>query len=328
MAEIGSLERQLINGFQGGFPIVEQPFAQVAGQVGSDEAAVIAAVSNLLEQGWLTRFGPLYNAERMGGGLALAAMTVPEREFQRVTGILNEISEVAHNYKRDHWLNMWFVLATESPESLQQAVADIESGSGLSVYVFPKEREFYLGLWLQLGEDRSLTTRSIPGEWLPGAVELSQRDLTIVAATQSGLPLTEMPYADIAEKIGYETVEVMERLEQMLNKGVIRRIGLVPNHFKLGFRGNGMTVWDIPDEHLENLGMQIGALDFVSHCYARPRRLPDWPYNLFAMVHGRDRGEVLKQVEHMEALLKDQCRANEVLFSSAILKKTGMRLPG
>jgi DNA-binding Lrp family transcriptional regulator len=112
----------------------------------------------------------------------------------------------------------------------------------------------------------------------------------------------------------------------MLDTGVIRRIGAVPNHYKLGYRANGMTVWDVPDERLREFGTQVGALEFVSHCYHRPRCLPQWPYNLFAMVHGRDRIEVDTKMAQIAALLGDADRGHAVLFSTRILKKTGLRL--
>jgi DNA-binding Lrp family transcriptional regulator len=111
----------------------------------------------------------------------------------------------------------------------------------------------------------------------------------------------------------------------MLRSGAVRRIGAVPNHYRLGLRGNAMSVWDVPDEEAEALGERVGALDFVSHCYLRPRRLPVWPYNLFAMVHGRDRVEVKEKAALIAELLGDACRRQALLFSTEVLKKTGLR---
>ncbi len=153
-------------------------------------------------------------------------------------------------------------------------------------------------------------------------------DRAIIQATQAGLPLVAEPYAAVAEQVGSTPQEVMARMQRMVETGVIRRIGAVPNHYKLGFRGNGMSVWDVPDEKIGHYGRLIGALDFVSHAYHRPRHLPHWPYNLFAMVHGRDREEVMAKVEHIAELLGDDDLGHEVLFSTRILKKTGFRLGG
>ena len=157
---------------------------------------------------------------------------------------------------------------------------------------------------------------------------LDEIDRRIVLATQSGLPLEPQPYYAVAKQIGVPAEEVMGRVRRMLETGVIRRIGVVPNHYALGYKANGMTVWDVPDERVDDLGEHIGALDFVSHCYNRPRHLPDWPYNLFAMVHGHDRGEVEKLVQRIAELIGDADRGHEGLYSTRILKKTGLRIGG
>ena len=153
-------------------------------------------------------------------------------------------------------------------------------------------------------------------------------DRAIVRATQAGLPLCAQPYHAVAERVGVDPDEVMARMRRMLAAGIIRRIGAVPNHYRLGYRANGMSVWDVPDERVSELGRRVGALPFVSHCYRRPRRPPQWPYNLFAMVHGRTREEVEAQVAEIAALLGDAARRHDVLYSTRILKKTGLRLTG
>ena len=154
---------------------------------------------------------------------------------------------------------------------------------------------------------------------------LDDIDRQIVVATQSGLPLDPRPYEVIASQLDLSATEVMQRMRRMQETGVIRRIGAVPNHYALGYRGNGMTVWDVPDEYIDELGQQVGELEFVSHCYHRPRHLPDWPYNLFAMVHAPTREEALQQVDKIAALLGEHDRGHTVLFSTRILKKTGLR---
>jgi DNA-binding Lrp family transcriptional regulator len=150
-------------------------------------------------------------------------------------------------------------------------------------------------------------------------------DRKIIEATQAGLPLTPEPYRAIAEKLGLTADEVMARLSAMQDRGIIRRIGAVPNHYQLGYHYNGMTVWDIPDDKIDELGQQVGQLEFVSHCYHRPRHLPDWPYNLFAMVHGKTQADVDRQIKQIADLLGDYNRGCDVLYSTKILKKTGFR---
>jgi siroheme decarboxylase len=151
-------------------------------------------------------------------------------------------------------------------------------------------------------------------------------DARLVRATQDGLPLVPEPYAVVAEALGVSEAQVIERLEAMLADRRVRRIGVVPNHYALGYTANGMSVWDVDDAEIDALGRQVGALEFVSHCYRRPRRLPDWPYNLFAMVHARSRDEVEARLEVIRSLLGPALRAQDVLYSTRILKKTGLRL--
>lgn len=151
-------------------------------------------------------------------------------------------------------------------------------------------------------------------------------DRQLIAATQSGLPLVPRPYEAIGAMVGLSAQEVQERLASMLERGLIRRIGAVANHYRLGYTANGMTVWDVDDVHVEALGERVGRLPGVTHCYRRPRALPVWRYNLFVMLHGRSREEVERQAEGVAALLGDACRARDILYSTEVLKKTGLRL--
>jgi len=150
-------------------------------------------------------------------------------------------------------------------------------------------------------------------------------DRALVKATQGGLPLVARPYEAIARQLGIPQDEVLAGLERMLADGRIRRIGAVPNHYALGYAANAMSVWDVADEAVDALGREIGALPFVTHCYRRPRRLPDWPYNLFAMVHGKDRAETERKIFEIEARLGKHARSHDVLYSTLILKKNIMR---
>jgi len=139
-------DRQIINGLQGGFPICERPYAAAAASLGIDEEDLIERLSRMLEDGTLSRFGPMVHAEKLGGGLTLAAMSVPEERFDDVTARVNAHPEVAHNYARDHRLNMWFVLATETSERIAEVIAEIEDETGLPVLDMPKQQEFFVGL--------------------------------------------------------------------------------------------------------------------------------------------------------------------------------------
>lgn len=151
-------------------------------------------------------------------------------------------------------------------------------------------------------------------------------DRKIITATQSGLPLVKEPYQALAQQLNIEPELLKQRMQHMLDQGEIRRIGVVPNHYKLGYKANAMSVWNVPDDMIAELGHQLGALSFVSHCYERPRFLPEWPYNLFAMLHGKSRDEVTEKVQEIISILGEHCAGYELLYSQQILKKTGLRL--
>ena len=156
-------------------------------------------------------------------------------------------------------------------------------------------------------------------------MKLDDIDLALMRLTQAGLPLVPQPYHFLAQELDISANEVITRFQAMLSAGIIRRIGVVPNHYKLGYRFNGMTVWNVPDEVIDQVGQLVGQLPFVSHCYQRPRNPPQWQYNLFAMVHGKTQAEVQRQIQHIAEILGEHNIASDVLFSHQILKKTGFR---
>ena len=161
---------------------------------------------------------------------------------------------------------------------------------------------------------------------LRGMAPLVAIDRRIVRATQAGLPLTPQPYAEIAAVLDLTEAEVIDRIAAMQERGIIRRIAIAPHHYALGMTANGMSVWDVEDDRISALGARIGALPYVTHCYQRPRALPQWPYNLFAMLHGSGRDEVEAKRREVAAILGDACRGSDILYSTRILKKTGLRL--
>ena len=145
---LDAIDRDIINALQGGFPLCDEPFKRAAGRLGISEAELIVRIARTLRDRTLSRFGPMFQAERLGGAFVLAAMAVPEADYERIAQQVNALSEVAHNYQRDHRLNMWFVLATETPEEIDRTIARIERETGLPVLAFPKEREFVVEMKL------------------------------------------------------------------------------------------------------------------------------------------------------------------------------------
>ncbi|WP_199054917.1 Lrp/AsnC family transcriptional regulator [Aquitalea sp. ASV15] len=328
-ATLNPLETCIVNQLQGGFPLDSQPFASAAAVLGCSERALLQGLDGLLQRQVLTRFGPLYQIERMGGCFVLAALAVPPARFDEVAAAVNSLPAVAHNYQRTHKLNMWFVLAAASQAGISAACSAIELLTGLTVHAFPKQREYFVGMRFTVGGQAAVGQASAGRGRLdeqPMAPELDEDDWRLIRASQAGLPLVAQPYRQLADSLQLPEQEVLSRLGRMLEQGVIRRIGAVPNHYAIGYRANGMAVFDVADELVDELGQQLGALDCVSHCYRRPRHLPHWPYNLFAMVHGGSRRAVREQQAELLQLLGPDCRRHALLFSTRILKKSGLRV--
>jgi DNA-binding Lrp family transcriptional regulator len=328
-AALNPLETSIVNQLQGGFPLTSQPVAHAAATLGCSELALRPGLVGLLQRQVLTRFGPLYQIERMGGCFVLAALAVPPARFDEVAAAVNSLPAVAHNYQRSHKLNMWFVLAAASQAGISAACSAIELLTGLTVHAFPKQREYFVGMRFTVGGQAAVGQASAGRGTVddrPQIAVLDEDDWRLIRASQAGLPLVEQPYRQLADSLQLSEQEVLSRLARMLEQGVIRRIGAVPNHYAIGYRANGMAVFDVADELVDELGQQLGALDCVSHCYRRPRHLPHWPYNLFAMVHGDNRRAVREQQGQLLQLLGPACRRHALLFSTRILKKSGLRV--
>ncbi|CAI50340.1 siroheme decarboxylase AhbB [Natronomonas pharaonis DSM 2160] len=339
-AGLDRLDRAVINAYQGGFPVVESPFepaAEALADHGVDVTAteLLKRVQTLDEEGVLTRFGALINAAEIGGAATLVAMHAPEDRFEAVAEQVNSHREVAHNYRREHpHLNMWFVVSVADADAVERVLADIEDETGQETYNLPKQQEFRVEAKFlvdgpipdgdvdlsDLGPDASPTDR--------GTLTPEERDL--VVEIQDGLPVTETPYADVAAELGVDTDWVLRTIQRFNESGKIRRVGVIPNHYALGYTENGMTVWSVPDEKLDEVGPEVAGLDFVTHCYERPRHEGVWPYNFFAMTHGRSEDESKRRIQQVKSTMEEYWDVGDddwdSLFSTEILKKTGIRL--
>jgi DNA-binding Lrp family transcriptional regulator len=338
--ELTTLDRAIVNAFQGGFPVVERPFEPAAAALrdrGVDATAdeLLERVRHLDDSGVLTRFGALINAEEIGGTATLVAMHAPEERFDEVVEKVNAHREVAHNYEREHpHLNVWFVVSVADEARVAEVLAEIEAETGQPTYDLPKKREFRVEAKFML--DGPVADGDVDLSDLGPAVEPeSRRTLTpaerdLVLEIQGGLPITETPYADVAEAIDAETDWVVRTIKRFEREGKIRRVGVVPNHYALGYTENGMTVWNVPDEAVEQVGPAVASLAFVTHCYERPRHEGVWPYNFFAMTHGRSEAESRERIERVREEMARHWEVGDddwdTLFSTRILKKTGIRM--
>jgi len=337
--ELGRVDRAILNAFQGGFPVVAEPWDPAAAALADHGiditgAELLERVQAMDEEGVLSRFGALINAEEIGGTATLVATHAPEDSYDEHVELVNAHPEVAHNYEREHpHLNMWFVLSVAEESRVEEVLAEIETETGEETYNLPKQQEFHVGAKFPVeGPQTQAVDCSDLG---PGVTPTDERtlapeELDLVLEIQGGLPITETPYDDIAAAIDADTEWVLSTIKRFNQAGKVRRVGAIPNHYSLGYSENGMTVWDVPDEVIDEVGPAIAEFDFVTHCYERPRHEGVWPYNFFAMTHGRSEEESQQRIQQVHDRMTDYWDVGEddwdTLFSTRILKKTGIRL--
>jgi siroheme decarboxylase len=314
------LDQRLLNDFQRGFPLVDRPFAAIGARVGAPEDEVLARYRRLARDGVVSRIGVVFRPNTAGASL-LAAFAVPAGRLETVARWLGEQPEVNHNYEREHRFNLWFVLAAASQAALDEACARVERAVGLPMLRLPLEEEYHidLGFDLDTGGRAPRAAEGARGD------RIKDDERTLVTALQEGFPLVPQPFAELARTTGRSSGELTGAVGGWLARGIARRIGVVVRHRAVGFDANAMVVWDVPDAEIARLGAALAAEACVTLCYRRPRRLPDWPYNLFCMIHGRERGAVLGQLDELRARLGIGELPHEVLFSRRCFTQRGAR---
>lgn len=317
-----TLDFQLLNDFQRDFPLCPAPFAELASRLGVGEKVVLGRLENLRREGKISRVGAVFAPKRIGAS-TLAAMAVPPEKLEVVAAAVNRFPEVNHNYEREHRYNLWFVVTAASEGRLQASLSAIEQAAGYPLMALPLLEEFHIDLGFCLnGDKKKCVATAQPVQSVPLMDEAERR---LVSVLQEGLPLFIRPFALIAERIGASEIDVLGRIRRWLEEGAIKRFGVVVRHHELGYRANAMLVHDIPDEKVGEIGRALAVEPSVTLCYRRPRRLPDWPYNLFCMIHGRERGEVEATIAELRQRHGLESCAHETLFSLTRFKQNGAR---
>ena len=311
------LEFALLNGWQRDFPITAQPFEQLGGIVGAGETATLATLERLQAQGVISRVGAVFAPRRVGAS-TLAALAAPAERFEEIAAQVSARAEVNHNYQREHHYNLWFVATAADPPALANVLGAIERETGCAVLSFPLEQEYHIDLGFDLtsAHKHHIAIPDTPVRE-PDAVEKQ-----LIAALQPGLEFVARPFARLGERVGMSESDVLKRLTGWLDEGLIKRFGVVVRHHELGYRSNAMVVFDVPDADVDRIGQQLAAEPGVTLCYRRTRNLPDWPYNLFCMVHGRSREEAQPRIDHLGRLAGLPAQA---LFSTRRFKQCGAR---
>jgi DNA-binding Lrp family transcriptional regulator len=330
---IDNLEHRLLNDFQRDFPLTPTPFADIATRLESDLQVILSTLKSLQERGVVSRIGPVFRPHAIGAS-TLATMSIPVREVEKIAAIINKFESVNHNYEREHDFNLWFVVTAESQLQLRNELADIEKATGYPLISLPLLVGHHIDLGFQMdlhtSNNKNIGTRNKISQAVPETLirEDAMLDEQLIEMIQFGLPLVERPYEAVGEKIGRSEAAVIERIQSMQTSGAIKRFGVVVRHRELGYRANAMLVWDVPEERVDALGERLSEMECVTLCYQRCRHLPEWPYNLFCMIHGRDRDEVEECIEDITERFKLRSLPHQVLFSTRRFKQRGAKYRG
>lgn len=350
------IDRVLLNAIQTGFPLENHPYKVLGLRAGIGERDACERVAALRRAGIIRRLGGVFDSHRLGYFSTLCAAKVPMDKVETMTTLLAALPGVTHNYLRDHSYNMWFTLIAPTEARVSETIQELRTQSGVeAIYSLPAERLFkirvdfdFTGEGADADEAQGVSARcqaspspsargsehgferanleaQLPGSWdKPNSspVYLTERDIALIRLLQEDLPVGLEPYAALAEELGWTPDEVIGRTRALQQTGALRRFGAVLRHQRAGFTANAMGVWQVPAERVVQVGATMARFRAVSHCYQRPT-LPDWPYNLFTMIHGRSAEEctqVMWQIARVTGLNR-----YSMLFSLRELKKSSMK---
>jgi DNA-binding Lrp family transcriptional regulator len=314
------LRRSLLNDWQRGFPLTTAPFARIAAALNCSEAAVIEHYQALRAQGSLSRIGGVFAAGAGGAGL-LAAVAVPAGQLDAVAALVSAQPGVNHNYEREHHWNLWFVLNGRSAAAVQRTMDALQALVRLPMLRLPMQRAYRIDLGFDLGGPIGLSPTDTRGE---APAPLAADDWPLAALVEQGLPLVRRPFDLWALQLGNDGDHVVERLARWQRDGTLKRFGAIVRHHELGFDANAMTVFDVADDQVDAHGAALARDNAVTLAYRRARA-PHWPYNLYCMVHGRDRDTVRTTLDGVIERAGLRPVAHETLFSRRRFKQEGAR---
>ncbi len=292
---LDELDRRLLNLMQGSFPLDPRPYAAVARAAEIPEEQALERVRRLLEERIIRQVTPIYDTRALGYSSMLVAAKIDPEHPWRAAKIVNAHPGVSHNYLRNHEFNMWFTLATEpdSPLGLEGTLEVLQVLTGAeSIRQLPTLKLFKIRMDLEMeGDTKALATEGVlQEEAVLEAVAYDERDIAVIGATQGDMPVVSEPYAPAAQRLGMEVGALLEHMEGMRERGLLRRVAAILYHRRAGFSANGMGVWKVPAERIMELGPRMASYRGISHCYQRPT-YEDWPYSVFTMAHGRSKEE-------------------------------------
>jgi DNA-binding Lrp family transcriptional regulator len=315
-----ALRMALLNDWQRDFPLVREPFGVIARAAGTDAATVLRTYRALSAEGAISRIGGVFDG-RAGGSAMLCAMAVPAPLLDAVAALVSAHPGVNHNYEREHRYNLWFVITGRDDDTVRRGVAGLEADIGLRALRLRMRRAYRIDLGFDL---RGSHAGAQAQRRHDDAAPVDDDDLGLAALVEDGLPLQRRPFDPWAEALGRPLPQVLATLQRWLHEGTLRRLGVIVRHHELGFGANAMTVFDVPDEQVDRCGRSLAAQPGITLAYRRERD-SGWPYNLYCMVHGRDREAVRSMIENATMASGLDGYDQAVLFSRRRFKQIGAR---
>jgi siroheme decarboxylase len=320
------IDRTILNILQMDFPLTPAPFDEIGLQVGLAPAEVIERVKRLKDSGVIRQISAIFDSQRLGYTGSLVAAKVDPERLDATAEIVNRSPEVTHNYARDHEYNLWFTVTVPPAKQVEEEVARIASEAEIEDYlVLPAVRVFKISFQLDMTGNANDAAAQLSHEDFPPtamAAAPSAQDISLIRALQKDLPLTQHPFAGAAASLGVSEDQLVRAAQGLQERGLMRRFAAVLRHRQAGYSANGMGVWIVPEGEVEHAGRIMASFREVSHCYQRPS-YPDWPYNLFTMIHGvsrEDCEEVARRISE-----KVDVADNSLLYSLKEYKKVRVK---
>lgn len=316
------LDKEILNEIQWTFPLTPKPYLKMAKKFGLSDEEMMQRLRVLKEAGIIRQISAIFDTRRLGYKSALVAMAIEPEKLDYVADQVNKHPGVSHNYERNHEYNLWFTLAVPPGSDLKTEIDKFSKLPGIKkTRLLPTIKLFKIGVKLEMVEGKKSDIK--PSEEKKKISETkfvaTEEEKNYIRELQKDLEIVERPFLKSAQKLGITEEHLLEKVKQYEEIGVMRRFAAILRHREVGFMANGMIVWKVPDERIEEVGAKLGAFPQISHCYQRPV-YPDWPYNVFSMVHCKSTGEA----EEMAKQIQKQVDVNDykILFSSREFKKT------
>lgn len=325
IARLEEEDRRLLNLLQREFPLAAEPFAALAAKLETTEEDVLERVCRLKQEKVIRQIGAIFDSYRLGYKSCLVAAAVPPERLEAAAAAISRHPGVSHNYERSHAYNLWFTITLPPTKDLQTEVDRLQAESGaLTMRLLPTLRLFKIGVKLDMGDEAEAPRKEEQQTGHAGTAPtpLTPQEIAAVRALQKDLPLGSRPFVGLADGSGLSEAELLEHARAFLADGRMRRFAAVLHHRRAGYSANGMGVWNVPDDQVAEAGAKMSAFAAVSHCYHRPR-YPDWPYNLFTMIHAR----TPEECQSVAAAISAETGITEygILYSTREFKKVRVR---